>query len=194
MPGRPKIFDEEDILDKAIAVFWKNGYEASSTEILLEAMGIGKSSFYLAFKGGKKELFEKAMERRSSLFFGRLEKGLTESEDKVHYLKSFFMEVLDPGSERYLNGCFLGNSVAELSNVDLDLKSKAASLLMKMEKIFLKALKEAKKDGMLKSKESPELLAKYLLTIWNGLNISVRVYPDLKLLKPMIEKQLQLLE
>lgn len=194
MPGRPKIFDEEEILDKAIAVFWKNGYEASSTEILLEAMGIGKSSFYLAFKGGKKELFEKAMERRSSRLLGRLEKELLESDDKVQYLKSFFMEVLDPKSERYLNGCFLGNSIAELSNVDLDLKSKAAAWLMKMEKIFFKALKEAKKDGTLKTKENPEMLAKYLLTVWNGLNISVRVYPDLKLLKPMIEKQLQLLE
>ncbi len=194
MSGRPKIFNQEEIVDKAIEVFWKNGYEASSTEVLLQAMGIGKSSFYLAFKGGKKELFEKAMEQRSTDSLTKLQRDLEQSTDKIQFLRSFFMEVLDPQSKRYLNGCLLGNSVAELSNIDLTLKKKAASLLVKLEKIFLYAIKEALKEGTLKSKESPEQLAKYLLIIWNGLNISVRVYPDPALLKPIIEKQLQLLE
>ncbi|HVD98835.1 MAG TPA: TetR/AcrR family transcriptional regulator [Cytophagaceae bacterium] len=194
MSGRPKIFNEEEILDKAIEVFWKNGYEASSTEILLDAMGIGKSSFYLAFKGGKRELFEKALERRSDLSMGKLQRELDESENKIEFLKSFFMEVLDPSSKRFLNGCLMGNSIAELANIDLELKTKASSLLLRLEKVFATALKEAKKDGTLKAKENPELLAKYLLTVWNGLNISIRVYPDPKLLKPIVEKQLQVLE
>ncbi len=194
MPGRPKIFDEEEIIDKAIDVFWKNGYEASSTEVLLEAMGIGKSSFYLAFKGGKKELFEKALDQRSRKSLAKLQKDLDASKNKIQFLKSFFLEVLDPKSQRWKNGCLMGNSIAELSNIDLDLKKQAASLLMKLEKIFLYAIKEAQKEGSLKSKENPEELARYLLTVWNGLNISVRVYPDLKLLKPIIEKQLQVLE
>ncbi len=194
MPGRPKIFNEEEIIDKAIEVFWKNGYEASSTEVLLEAMGIGKSSFYLAFKGGKKELYEKALDQRSKKTLEKLQKDLDASKNKIQFLKSFFLEVLDPKSQRWLNGCLMGNSIAELSNIDLDLKKKAASLLIKLEKIFLHALKEAQKEGSLKSKENPEELARYLLTVWNGLNISVRIYPDLKLLKPIIEKQLQALE
>ena len=194
MQGRPKIFDEEEVINKAIEVFWKNGYEASSTEILLKAMGIGKSSFYLAFKGGKKELFEKAIEQRSKNSIGGLEKDLAESDNKIQFLKQFFLDVLDPKSKRYLNGCLLGNAVAELSNVDLELKKKAADLLIKMEKVFLHVLKEAQKDGTLKSKENPEMLAKYLLTIWNGLNISIRVYPEPKILKPIIEKQLEVLK
>ena len=67
MAGRPKIFEEKDIINKAIEVFWTKGYEAASSDDLLAAMGIGKGSFYLAFKGGKKELYEKSLEQFSSL-------------------------------------------------------------------------------------------------------------------------------
>lgn len=193
MSGRPKIFNEEEIIDKAIEIFWRNGYEASSTEVLLDAMGIGKSSFYLAFKGGKRELFEKAIEQRSARTIDKLQKNMEKSKNKIQFLKSLFLEVLDPKSERYLNGCLLGNSVAELSNRDETLKEKAATLLLKLEKIFLQALRQAQKEGDLGQEENPELLAKYLLTVWNGLNISVRIYPDINLLKPLIEKQLKIL-
>jgi len=159
----------------------------------LEAMGIGKSSFYLAFKGGKKELFERAMEQRSEQAMERLEKGLRESNDKIIYLKSMFQSILDTKSPRYLNGCLLGNTIAELSNVDSELKEKAAFLLLRLEQVFLRTIKECQKSGRLKSKENPQILAKYLLTVWNGLNISVRIYPNKKLLKPLIEKQLEIL-
>ena len=193
MSGRPKIFNEEEVIQKAIDVFWKKGYEASSTEELLSAMGIGKSSFYLAFKGGKKELFEKAMKQRSDQALQRLEKGLEESENKIEFLKSLFRNIADTKSNRYLNGCLLGNSIAELSNTNEELKIKASSLLLKLELVFLKIIKEAQAAKKIKSREDPEMLARYLLTIWNGLNISVRMHPDPKFLKPLIEKQLELL-
>lgn len=194
MSGRPKIFNEEEVIQKAIEVFWRNGYEASSTEQLLTAMGIGKSSFYLAFKGGKRELFERAMEQRSRQGIERLEKGFAEASDKVTHLKSLFLNIADARSDRHLNGCMLGNSIAELSNIDAELKSKASELLMRLEQIFLNVLTDAKADGTLTSTEQPEILARHLLTIWNGLNISVRMYPNPDVLKPLIEKQLEILD
>jgi TetR/AcrR family transcriptional repressor of nem operon len=194
MSGRPKIFDEEEVIDKAIQVFWKNGYEASSTEMLLDAMNIGKSSFYLAFKGGKRELFERAMDQRSAKSMENLEKGLRESEDKIEFVKNLFRNIIDAKSPRMQNGCLLGNTIAELTNTDSMLKEKAAGLLLRLEQVFLKVIKEAQKNGTLKSKEQPDMLAKYLLSVWNGLNISVRVYPNKKVLKPLIEKQLEILQ
>lgn len=193
MPGRPKIFDKEDVINKAIKVFWENGYEASSTEILLKAMGIGKSSFYLEFKGGKRELFECAMQQRSRLSLENLEKGFKEADNKIEYLKSLFYGIADIKQARHKNGCLMGNTIAELSNRETGLKDMAASLLLKLEQVFLKVIKEAQADGTLKTTEKPEMLAKYLLSVWNGLNISVRIYPNKKLLIPLIEKQLEIL-
>lgn len=54
MRGRPAVYDNEQILQKAQQVFWTKGFTATSLEDLLKAMEIGSGSFYNAFKGGKK--------------------------------------------------------------------------------------------------------------------------------------------
>ncbi len=193
MSGRPKIFKEDEVIEKATAVFWAKGYEAASAEDLLEAMGIGKSSFYNTFKGGKSELFAKVLQRRSDTGMEIRRCEIVQADKKIAYIKSMFMSIIDEGSDRARNGCLMGNSLAELSNIDPLLKKKAAELLIVMEDFFLDGLKQAKELGELKSNESPEVLAKSLLALWNGLNISVRIYPDPKVLKPVIENQFRLL-
>ncbi len=58
--GRPSAFDPEEVLEKALQVFWTRGYEGASMNELTEAMGINKPSIYAAF-GNKEELFRKAL-------------------------------------------------------------------------------------------------------------------------------------
>ncbi len=66
--GRPRAFDMEKALQKALEVFWRKGYEGASLPDLCEAMGINKPSLYAAF-GNKEQLFLKAIElvRKPSL-------------------------------------------------------------------------------------------------------------------------------
>ena len=59
--GRPREFDVDDALAKALTVFWRNGYEAASMTELTAAMGITKPSLYAAF-GNKEALFHKALD------------------------------------------------------------------------------------------------------------------------------------
>jgi len=65
--GRPREFVETDVLDAAVALFWKNGYEATSMTMLLEAMGLSSASFYGAF-GSKRGIFEAALGRYHATF------------------------------------------------------------------------------------------------------------------------------
>ena len=60
--GRPREFDLNDALDRAIEVFWRNGYEGASVAELCEAMGIKPPSLYAAFEN-KAGLFRHALDR-----------------------------------------------------------------------------------------------------------------------------------
>ncbi|TWF41289.1 TetR family transcriptional regulator [Chitinophaga polysaccharea] len=194
MSGRPKIFDNEEVISKAAEVFWRQGYEATSTEDLLAAMGIGKGSFYLAFKGGKKELYEKVLEQFDQAAVSRFRKELDAAADPVEYIREFFRSIARQPKKVHQKGCIFGNAVAELSNIDPLLMKQAAHHLQELEANFLEALHRGKQQGILTSKQEPALLARLLLNNWNGLGITRRMYPDSESLSTLIEAQLSILD
>jgi TetR/AcrR family transcriptional repressor of nem operon len=193
MAGRPKIFDEQEVVDKAVNVFWTKGYEAASADELLEAMGIGKGSFYLAFKGGKKELYEKSLRQYSDRFNKQFLHDISISEDPVQLIKEFFMALADDPKSKQMKGCYIGNALVQLSDGDADTKLIAARLLLGMEDIFTTVIRKAQQQKKLKNKTKPEVLGKYLINLWNGVNVTRRSNPGDQYLREVLEMSLQVL-
>lgn len=193
MAGRPKIFEEKEVINKAIEVFWRKGYEAASAAELLSAMNIGKGSFYLAFKEGKKELYAKSLEQFSEKALEQFNKELMGSENPISFLKEFFLSLADLSLAKKAAGCYFGNAIVEMSNIDDQTREKASRLLSKLEKSFENIIRDAQERKLLKTNESPEILARHLINLWNGIHITQRMYPTDDKTQEMIALNLQIL-
>nr|WP_295928195.1 TetR/AcrR family transcriptional regulator [uncultured Dyadobacter sp.] len=194
MAGRPKIYDETAILDRAVDVFWDKGYANATADDLLAAMGIGKGSFYLAFKGGKEELFRKSMERVVELNFKSIREALGSCEDPVQFIRDFFMSLTGDQSPVGNKGCYFGNALIQVSADDAGLKLIAAKYLHLLEEIFTEAVQKGKDLGLLTTKESAASLGAYLVNLWNGMNVTRRMETDQQKLVQLVRMNLNILQ
>src|SRR5579872_5952299 len=80
--GRPRSFDAEQALDRALEVFWQKGYEGASLTNLTKAMGIERPSLYAAF-GDKESLFRQALDRYSERALGYTSEALSEKRARI---------------------------------------------------------------------------------------------------------------
>lgn len=189
MRGRPTIHDDSNIIKKAQEIFWEKGYSATSLSDLQKATGAGAGSFYNTFKGGKKEVFQKAIQERR-LAFDSFKSELYTSEFPLELIKDFFRSIAESSKDEHLKGCIIANTVVEMTYIDEDLEANAVQILKEVEQMFTKVIKQEKTKGNLQTKTSPEILGKYLITFWCGLNTLRRMYPDKNILENQIEMQL----
>ncbi|MBK1897611.1 TetR/AcrR family transcriptional regulator [Chryseobacterium paridis] len=194
MAGRPKIFDEQQAIDKATEVFRAKGYDASSADELLSAMGIGKGSFYHAFKGGKQELYVRSIEQFSEGFIKRLEDQLSKADNEIEWIKTFFLQLSKTPDCDKETGCYLGNALVQLSEKDIEAKHMSAHLLKKLQHIFEKAVKKAQENVQIKNTESAGIIAWHLTNLWNGLHVTRRMENSSEILRSIIELNLKILE
>ena len=192
MRGRPTIYDNKDVLEKAQKVFWTKGFTATSLEDILEAMGIGSGSFYNAFKGGKKELFKKAINQRREAF-KHFEEAVDKSDAPIEMIKEFFRSMAKADRQTHLQGCIIANTVVEMASLDNELEDEAVDILKDVEQFYTRVIEQAQKNGTLKNQTDPVILGRYLITLWNGLNVTRRMYPDNKILSKQIEMQLEII-
>lgn len=192
MKGRPVTFDNEEVILKAQKVFWEKGYTATSLADLLTTTGMGSGSFYNTFKGGKKELFQKAIQQRREAFI-QFKAELNSSESPIDLIKDFFRSMATADQQTHLQGCLISNTVTEMTFIDMELENQAIAILKDVERMFASAIEKGQQDGRIKNQTDPVILGRYLITFWNGLNVTRRMYPDNKILQKQIEMQLDLI-
>jgi TetR/AcrR family transcriptional repressor of nem operon len=129
-------FDKDEILSKAMNVFWNKGYENTSMKDLMSATDLLKGSLYNTFKS-KENLFLLCLDR-----YGENSSSLHYKQgDPSLYLQVFFSRLVDEGaSKSFTKGCFIMNSCMEFAYENSVLSKKAKSLFSKTEKNFQNVL------------------------------------------------------
>lgn len=168
--GRPRAFVLDDALDKAIDVFWRQGYEGTTLDDLTRAMHISRPSLYAAF-GNKETTFKSAVQRYAVVDMAYVDHAIaqpTARDVAEHYLFSNVNAITTPGKPA---GCLsiqggLTSNPEHRRVIDFLNSSRAAG-----EERFVERFQVAINSGDLPADEDPRELAKYLATATAGLAV-----------------------
>lgn len=167
MPGRPKEFNRDDALAKAIDCFWSRGYEAASVATLLEAMGVGRQSAYDTF-GEKRQLFVTALEAYADRVGAQMNQILSEGPSPLGRVKRFLGFLSDITHGPAGRGCLLTNTIVELAPHDAAVRQFVSEVLRRLEDAFTENLRAAIDAGELRADLDPLATARLLLALMQG--------------------------
>lgn len=171
--GRPRTFDIDFALDRAVEVFWKHGFQDASMHELTEAMGLSKPSLYAAF-GDKESLYLKTLERYIALLINRNAASLNNEADGRSAVEAFLRSVakmlVDP---ELPGGCFIINGTADCggSTIPASVEMALRAALQGSEMMVLERLKRAQAEGDLPRESSAEALAAMFGSLIAGLAV-----------------------
>jgi TetR/AcrR family transcriptional repressor of nem operon len=169
--ARPLEFNRSKAVDRALVLFWRKGYQATSLADLLTAMGISRSSFYATFTD-KRNLFIECLDLFSNRTLAMLQSACA-AMPPIDALQSFFernfMSVHGAGAVRARWGCMLVNTVLEMAGVDDELAARASHRMDDLQHIFQACLEDAGATPAL-----AEELAAMLVVFNEGVRVSSR--------------------
>ena len=168
--GRPRAFNIEEVLDRALQVFWQKGYESASLDELTEAMGIGRPSLYAAF-GDKAGLFKKTLDHYEAGPVSFVRKALSEPTARgvvEHILFGAVKMQADPSTPP---GCLMVHGALACGERAGDIRQELNARRAAAEAVLRRRLIRAKAEGDLPVDANPADLARYVFTIIRGMAV-----------------------
>jgi TetR/AcrR family transcriptional regulator, transcriptional repressor for nem operon len=184
--ARPKEFDPERALDKAMHVFWRAGYENASLEALMGEMGIARQSLYDTF-GDKRSLYLKALAHYRDQTNGEMQKMLNEIPSVQSGFRKLLSGLAAETRERHERGCLLLSANLQRDPKDAVMRDFLRDNQARVEAIFVEALKRAQRQGELSTKEDPAALARFFVVTIQGMRAMARLNSDPKALEQVAQ-------
>jgi TetR/AcrR family transcriptional regulator, transcriptional repressor for nem operon len=186
--ARPVEFDENEVLTNAMEQFWREGYEASSVQKLLDCTGINRGTLYNSF-GDKETFFKSCVDQYNKIVEKQIAASLKNSKlGPWEAIESYLNEtVLNVTNKHRSMGCLLVNSVCESINYDKEMRKVVRGSLATIRKALVVRLKEAHKNRKVKKGVSVEFAAEVLMNSLHGIRVNSRDGKTPKQLKELIK-------
>lgn len=165
--ARSKEFEESVVLDKAMRLFWEQGYEKTSMTDLVNHMGIHRKSLYDTF-GDKHTLFLKTVDLYDLKTSSALAAGVKRSRTATEALQFIFASLIH-GEEYPASGCFIVNSTVELAARDDEMNNRSTEMFANTEKLIKDIVVWGQQEGEFTTEYNAEVLAEYLHNVSIGL-------------------------
>lgn len=172
--ARTKDFDEQVVLKKAIQLFSRKGYAATSMQEVVDALGISRSSLYDTF-GDKHQLYLQALKAYQQENTLELERQLVEATSMKAAIRDL-LEATVKGllQDRQQKGCLLTNAGVELAAQDKAVRVLVCQGEQQLERLLLHALKRGQASGEIPSAQSAQSLARFLSNTIKGFQVTVK--------------------
>ena len=168
--GRPRAFDLDAALERAMHVFWAKGYEGASLSDLTRAMRINRPSLYAAF-GNKEQLFRKVLNRYVNGPLAYFDKALSAPKAR-DVIEQIFLGAANLADNRGVPaGCLLVQSALAVGDEAGSVRKEAAGRRAASERALRQRLERAKREGDLPASVDPTDLARYVKTIMHGMAV-----------------------
>ena len=190
--ARPKAFDEEAALQKALDTFWFRGYAATSMQELVERMGINRFSLYAAF-GDKHQLYVRALGHYQQQSQQRLLAlaAASAGQPAPARLRQVLELMLPPNPAAAApRGCFLVNATTERLPHDADTTALVRQNQQFLETLLTEILTQGQARGETSRAAIPLAQAQLLISILNGMRVMAQASAEPQALRNVVETAL----
>jgi AcrR family transcriptional regulator len=168
--GRPRAFDPDAALDRAMHVFWAKGYEGAALSDLTRAMRINRPSLYAAF-GNKEQLFRKVLDRYASGPLAYFAEALAAKKAR-DVIEQILFGAADMASDpRLPAGCLMVQGALACGDSAGSVQKETAARRAASEVALRRRLQRAKREGDLPRNADPAELARYVMTVLQGMAV-----------------------
>ena len=172
--GRPRSFNREEALDRAVLVFWDKGYEGASIEDLRQAMGINPPSLYAAF-GSKRKLFIAAIDRYATTYGSRPFAAFCLEPDVRKAVENLFESSIRCTTEKGKpRGCMIANVATVEAPRDTEVRNKLTGIFARTDEAIASHIREAQEHGLALGVDDPKMLANMVVSVTHSIATRAR--------------------
>lgn len=176
--ARTKDFDENEVLSKAIQLFWFKGYNGTSMQDLVDALGISRSSLYDTYTD-KHTLFVKALESYQITGAAKIQEIIDHTESAKETVKKMLeLATNDLVCDKQQKGCFMVNAEIEVAPHDTEISALVCKNDQQMEDAFYRVIQKGKDSGEIKNQQDALALARFMLNTIKGMRVTAKSTTD----------------
>ena len=191
--GRPRAFERDDVLDRAIISFWAHGYNGASIDTLTKNMGINRPSLYGTF-GSKHDLFMAAIDRYA-MTLGCLPFSAFQSEAGVREAVAdfFALTIRSATSKGKPKGCLIASVATIEAEKDHQVREKLSDIFAETDRVITDYFRAAQEVGRLPGGHEPQALARMVIAVTHSIATRARAGGSRKQLSVMVDDFMALL-
>ncbi len=172
--ARKKEFDEDELLEKAVHLFWQKGYNGTSAQDLVDGLGINRSSIYNTYTD-KRTLFKMALQRYQQTETNAMVTMLGKADNAKKAIKQIFSGLIKESVEdTLLKGCFMVNTGMELSGTDEEIGEIVKKNNKSVEDALTKIIEKGQQDGQFSTKQDARTYARFIFANITAIKVAAR--------------------